>query len=262
MGRGAGVAPCVCVLSCCSSPSSRSRRCRASRSPTRRRPRGEAPARADVRKALDKVANDPNLAAERTVNMLRWKEPEPVTDEPWWWQWANAAARWFRGFFGWIAESGRLVVWVLGALRAALLALFVARLVRVRGLPRVPKRVRRRRATCAISTFARRACPTTSAPLRSRFGSAASSARRSRCCIAARCRASCTCTPCRFARRRRKASASRSLGRGSPSRARATRRVSSRLGPRPSMARASPPPAPCRRCAGSSPRRSTARAPA
>ena len=52
---------------------------------------GEAPARAEVRKALDKVANDPNLAAERTVNMLRWKEPEPVTDEPWWWQWANAA---------------------------------------------------------------------------------------------------------------------------------------------------------------------------
>ncbi len=98
----------------------------------------EAPARAEVRKALDKVANDPNLAVERTINMLKWKEPEPVTDEPWWWQWANAAARWFRGFFGWIAESGRLLVWVLGILAAALLAIFIVQLVRRRGVPRVP----------------------------------------------------------------------------------------------------------------------------
>jgi hypothetical protein len=100
---------------------------------------GEAPARAEVRKALDKVANDPNLAAERTVNMIKWKEPQPVTDEPWWWRWANAAARWFRGFFGWIAESGRLLVWVLAILAAALLAIFIVRLVRGRGVPRVPK---------------------------------------------------------------------------------------------------------------------------
>ena len=100
---------------------------------------GDAPARAEVRKALDEVANDPNLAAERTVNMLKWKEPEPVTDEPWWWQWANAAARWFRGFFGWIAESGRLLLWVLAILAAALLAIFIVRLVRGRGVPRMPK---------------------------------------------------------------------------------------------------------------------------
>jgi hypothetical protein len=99
---------------------------------------GEIPAREEVRKALDKVANDPNLAAERTVNSLRWKQPEPVSDEPWWWQWANAIARWFRGLFGWVAESGRMVVWVLGAIAAALLALYIARLLRTRGLPRVP----------------------------------------------------------------------------------------------------------------------------
>ena len=92
-----------------------------------------------MREALDKVKSDPNLAPERTVNMLRWTEPEPVTDEPWWWQWMNALARWFRGLFGWIAESGRYVVWVLGALLAGLLALYVVRLVRGRGLPRVPK---------------------------------------------------------------------------------------------------------------------------
>jgi hypothetical protein len=101
---------------------------------------GQAPARAEVRKALDKVANDPNLAAERTVNMLRWKEPEAVTDEPWWWQWANAIIRWFRGLFGWVAESGRLLMWVLGAFAATLLALYIARLVRMRrALPLPPE---------------------------------------------------------------------------------------------------------------------------
>ena len=102
-------------------------------------PDGDVPAREDVRKALDQVGNDPNLAAERRVNMLRWKRTETVTDEPWWWAWLNAVARWFRGLFGWLAESGRYVVWVVGALLAALLVTYVVRLVRVRGLPRVPK---------------------------------------------------------------------------------------------------------------------------
>lgn len=102
---------------------------------------GETPRRADVRSALDAVANDPNLAAERTVNMLRFKQPEPVADEPSWWGWANALVRWFRGFFLFVAESGRLVVWVLGALAAALLGFYIVRVVRVRGLPRVPRAV-------------------------------------------------------------------------------------------------------------------------
>ncbi len=100
---------------------------------------GEPLAREEVRKALDKVENDPNLAPERTVNMLRFKDPEPVTDEPWWWRWANSAARWFRGLFYWLAASGRLVVWVVGALLAVLLVVYLVRLVRARGLPRVPK---------------------------------------------------------------------------------------------------------------------------
>ncbi len=97
------------------------------------------PTRTEVREALDKVKSDPNVAPERTVNMLRWAEAEPVTDEPWWWQWMNALARWFRGLFGWLAESGRYVVWVLGALLGGLLVIYVVRLVRRRGLPRVPK---------------------------------------------------------------------------------------------------------------------------
>jgi hypothetical protein len=96
---------------------------------------GEAPTRPEVRQALDQVANDPNLATVRTINTLRWREAEPATEEPWWWP----LARWSRGLFAWIAESGRLLVWVVGALAVVLLAVFIARLVRERGLPRVPK---------------------------------------------------------------------------------------------------------------------------
>ena len=101
---------------------------------------GEAPTRPQVEKALEKVSDDPNLAKVRTVNMLKWKEPEPVTDEPAWWKWVNGIARWFRGLFEWVAASGRLLVWALAALAIALLAYFVARLVRERGLPSMPKK--------------------------------------------------------------------------------------------------------------------------
>jgi hypothetical protein len=96
----------------------------------------EAPTRAEVRKALDEVANDPNLATVRTVNSLRWKRQEPGTDGSWW----SPLARWTRGLFGWLAESGRLLVWVVGALALALLTVFIGRLVRERGLPRMPQR--------------------------------------------------------------------------------------------------------------------------
>jgi hypothetical protein len=102
---------------------------------------GETPTRPEVEKALEKVADDPNLATVRTVNMLKWKEPaeaEPA-DEPWWWRWVNGFVRWTRGLFGWFAESGRLLAWVLGVIAVVLLAVFIARVIRERGLPRVPK---------------------------------------------------------------------------------------------------------------------------
>jgi len=97
---------------------------------------GETPTRPEVRKALDKVANDPNLSTVRTINSLRWKQQEATnTEEPWW----APIARWTRGLFGWLAESGRLLVWVVGALAAVLLTVFIVRLVRGRSVPRVPK---------------------------------------------------------------------------------------------------------------------------
>ena len=195
----------------------------------------EMPTRVEIRDALDKVANDPNLAAERTVNMLRWKEPEPVTDEPTWWQWVNALARWFRGLFDWMAESARLLVWVLGGLAVVLLAIYIARLVSARGMPRIPKQF--------VAPSHVRDLDIRPESLPDDVGAAALALWQRgeqraalALCTAARSRASCMCTPCRSARRPRRASASRSLVRGSPSRACATCRASSRPGARPSMA--------------------------
>ena len=103
--------------------------------------RGEPVARDEVQKALDKVGNDPNLAPERTVRMLRWREPETTPGEPWWFDVLNAVARWFRGLFDWFAESGRLVVWVFVAMLAVGLGAYLVHVVRTRGLPRVPQAV-------------------------------------------------------------------------------------------------------------------------
>lgn len=99
-----------------------------------------APARDEVRQALEELRNDVNLAPERKVRMLRWAEPEASSDEPMWVEWLNALARWLRGLFDWLAEGGRYIVWMLGAAFAGMLFVYVARLVRRRGLPRLPER--------------------------------------------------------------------------------------------------------------------------
>jgi hypothetical protein len=93
-----------------------------------------------VQKALEKVAADPNLATGRTVRSLRWAKPqERDADAPAWLQMLFGLRRWFGGLFAFVAESGRLLLWVAGALLAALLGLYGWRVVRTRGLPRAPK---------------------------------------------------------------------------------------------------------------------------
>jgi hypothetical protein len=103
--------------------------------------RGEPFARDEVRQALDEIRNDPSLAPERTVRMLRWREAEATADEPSWRDALNAVARWLGGLFGWLAESGRLVIFALLAALAAGLGAYILRLVRARAVPRPPQAV-------------------------------------------------------------------------------------------------------------------------
>jgi Domain of unknown function (DUF4129) len=103
-------------------------------------PLAAMPSAPEVRAALEEVAADPNLASERTIHTLRWT----ASDEP---QnrsslgWLVDLARLVGGVFRWLAESGRALLWVLGAILAALLVVFLIRVARAwRRVPALPKR--------------------------------------------------------------------------------------------------------------------------
>jgi hypothetical protein len=83
-----------------------------------------------VEAAQQSLREDPNLGLERTMHTLRWHSSDDDPDEqsavPRWLQW-------FAGLFRWIGQSGRLVVWMLAALLAAAIVVYLLRLLRDRG---------------------------------------------------------------------------------------------------------------------------------
>jgi hypothetical protein len=82
-----------------------------------------------VQRVVDTVKADPNLGGEKKIRTLRWKddedleEPEPKT-EP--------SAPWLVDLVRWIAESARVLMWVLGAAAVGLLLVFAWRWAKVR----------------------------------------------------------------------------------------------------------------------------------
>jgi Domain of unknown function (DUF4129) len=89
---------------------------------------GGRPTHAEITRALEQVKTDPNLATERTIHTLRWKEStKKSSGTPEW-------LSWITGLFGWIAQGSRVVAWTAVAVLAAMLVFFVARLVHARGL--------------------------------------------------------------------------------------------------------------------------------
>jgi hypothetical protein len=80
----------------------------------------------EIARALDAVKRDPNLAAERTIRVLRWKSgPPKSTRQPGW-------VSWIAGFFIWVAESLRLLIWGGALLLAGLVAVYLWRAARAR----------------------------------------------------------------------------------------------------------------------------------
>jgi hypothetical protein len=79
---------------------------------------------AEVARAMQQVKADPNLATERTIKTLRWKESNtPPSPRPAW-------VDWVLGFFRWLDQSARVLVWGAVAALAALLAFYIVRTVR------------------------------------------------------------------------------------------------------------------------------------
>jgi hypothetical protein len=92
---------------------------------------GESPGRAEIARAIDAVKADPNLATERTIKMLRWRESTEAKPRamPTW-------LAWIGGLFMWIEQSARILVWGAAVVLAGVLVVYIVRVVRVRGVPR------------------------------------------------------------------------------------------------------------------------------
>ena len=88
-------------------------------------PKGTSPDARAITVALERVRKDPNLNNVRKVRFLRLKDQRTTSRPPGW-------LRWLLDLVGWIAQSARALVWVAAAILAALLAVYISRIVRSR----------------------------------------------------------------------------------------------------------------------------------
>jgi hypothetical protein len=82
----------------------------------------------DIDAAIAEVKADPNLAQERTVRTLRWRSDKAAEKErkkP-----TSRSFGWLGDFFTFVAETGRVIVWLALAVVLALLGVLIVRLVR------------------------------------------------------------------------------------------------------------------------------------
>jgi hypothetical protein len=79
----------------------------------------------EIARALEAVKADPNLAPERTIKTLRWSgtsERRRSTTPAW--------LAWIVGLFTWVDQSGRVLIWCTAAILAAMLVVYLVRLLR------------------------------------------------------------------------------------------------------------------------------------
>lgn len=96
---------------------------------------GQPPTTQQVDEALVQLQADPNLPHEQTIQRLAWKDkdrPDPPGEVPAWF-------KWFESLFSWIATSARLLMWVTLGILAAMLGVFLYRLLRRERMPPIGK---------------------------------------------------------------------------------------------------------------------------
>jgi hypothetical protein len=97
--------------------------------PTLRAKSSPAPTDAEIAAAVKALNNDPNLGADRKVSQLRWVKgndtPKPAKDPSGGWGWLE-------GLLSWIAQAGRVFVWVVCVVIAGILAIVILRLIQAR----------------------------------------------------------------------------------------------------------------------------------
>ena len=85
--------------------------------------------REEVGPAIEALKNDPNLNGQRKMRMLRWKESGRRKSEP-----DLSWLGWVVGFFAWMGQSARYLVWLTIALLAGWLGIYLFRAIKNSGL--------------------------------------------------------------------------------------------------------------------------------
>jgi hypothetical protein len=89
----------------------------------------EPPSRQEVQKAVEVVKKNPDLGGTITQKTLRFKDRErKKKDKP-----DSNGLEWLKELGRWLSETGRLLVWVAGALLVAFVLLGIRRWIKVRG---------------------------------------------------------------------------------------------------------------------------------
>ncbi|MEO5670667.1 MAG: DUF4129 domain-containing protein [Ramlibacter sp.] len=94
------------------------------------------PSRQEVQAAAARVAQDQNLPSKSRENTLRLKNSDDESKKPD----ANPRMKWLEQLLRWLSETGRLLVWLSGALALALLIVGWRRWLLARAEARVPSR--------------------------------------------------------------------------------------------------------------------------
>jgi hypothetical protein len=94
------------------------------------------PAQAEIDRAVAVAKSDPNLATEKKARRLFWDS----TDKPRQHRSVPAWMRWLGDLFSWIAQGSGVLVWILLAGLAALLVIFIVRVVMQGRMPELNRR--------------------------------------------------------------------------------------------------------------------------
>ncbi len=93
-------------------------------SPPSGAPVGSYLSRAEIHAAAAKLRADPNLGGEKTVRTLRWNEQQEAR--------LSTAPMWLTGLVDFLAQSLSVLLWIVGAIAAAIAVVWLTRLLRRR----------------------------------------------------------------------------------------------------------------------------------
>ncbi len=97
----------------------------AEREPSASAPLGAFLSQDEIRAATAQLKADPNLGGEKKVRSLRWTGQDSQAP-------ANPPPKWLTGLFEFLGQSTSLVLWVMGALAAAIAAVWIVRTLKAR----------------------------------------------------------------------------------------------------------------------------------